>query len=481
MSRVSLTSEQVHTLVLSRNKEAMDQLRANHQKAAMRLLREAQQILDDSTDPTGKLKLLAITFNNLGCYYKRTGQPLYALKYLQQAMELEAKPPIDYTNLAGTHLNICAIRSLLGKHEIALQEALKALDILTQSPEITPNSATTQCIAYHNAGIELEYLNRLPEALDMFKVGWEFAKHELGDVHPLAESLCRAYYYLLEETVGSGHRGRLRNRLTPEGIAASSRRAASRTRRAIKSRTLENPLSSLLPSPERVKATNRSLIGGEVRFITGERKRPMFKTNFKMPKRPISNLRKGMNPAPPPGLIRKVFHKLTDSKKDTTMRPKGLEHQVRALGSQLGQLMKRVDEMEDQRKARSQSPTVTHPLTPKSNAVAAPLPTLPKAVPKKDMKTTLFAKPEKKKPSGGNKKEMISIQSCLRGYLERAKLSRLIHAAVIIQREVRRYQCWSLYRNIRAAIMCIQRWWRRIRPRRKRAKKSPAKIRKRAN
>ena len=477
MSRVSLTSEQVNTLVLNRNKEAMDQLRANRHKAAMRLLREAQQILDDSSDPTGKLKLLAITYNNLGCYYKRTSQPLYALKYLHQALELEAKPPVDYTNLAGTHLNICAIRSLLGKHETALQEALKALDILAQSPEITPNSATTQSIAYHNAGIELEHLSRLSEALDMFKVGWEFSKHELGETHPLAESLCRAYYHLLEERIdgkssrealypskkGHGHRA---------GIAATFRhfspQSRSRGRRGVKSRTLENPLSSLLPSPERYRA-NRSLIGGDVRFITGERKRPMFKMAFKVSPKPASPLRKGLNPAPSPGLIRKVFHKQGAKEGNA---PKGLEHKVKALGSELGKLMKRVDDMEGQRKSR----TSTLPGSPKAASVP------PRPAPKKDLKTTLFPAPSKPSPVPLQPSHLLRCQSCLRGYLERAKVRKQVLAAVVIQKEVRKYQCYWLYRNIRAAIRCIQAWWRRIRMRRRKAKRpAKGKARKRAN
>lgn len=476
MSRVSLTSEQVNTLVLNRNKEAMDQLRANRHKAAMRLLREAQQILDDSSDPTGKLKLLAITYNNLGCYYKRTSQPLYALKYLHQALELEAKPPVDYTNLAGTHLNICAIRSQLGKHETALQEALKALDILAQSPEITPNSATTQSIAYHNAGIELEHLSRLSEALDMFKVGWEFSKHELGETHPLAESLCRAYYHLLEERM-DGKSSREGLYIRKKGQGAESRggiatfrhfspQPRSRGRRALKSRTLENPLSSLLPSPDRYRA-NRSLIGGDVRFITGERKRPMFKMAFKATPKPASSLRKGLNPAPPPGLIRKVFRKLGE--KEGTA-PKGLESKVKALGSELGKLMKRVDDME------GKSRTSTHQDSPRATAVAA------RPAPKKDQKTTLFPAPSKPSPVPLQSSHLLRGQSCLRGYLERSKVRKLVLAAVVIQREVRRYQCYWLYRNIRAAIICIQAWWRRMRMRRKKMKRpAKGKGRKRAN
>lgn len=67
-------------------------------------------------------KLAAITYNNLGCYYKkyrrcyaRANKPKVALKYLNSALELEVSNVEDWVSTAGTHLNICAIHSYLGK------------------------------------------------------------------------------------------------------------------------------------------------------------------------------------------------------------------------------------------------------------------------------------------------------------------------------------------------------------------------------
>ena len=38
---------------------------------------------------TSCAKLMGITLNNLGCYYKAVGQPEQALIYLRQAIEIE--------------------------------------------------------------------------------------------------------------------------------------------------------------------------------------------------------------------------------------------------------------------------------------------------------------------------------------------------------------------------------------------------------
>ncbi len=56
-------------------------------------------------------RLIGITLNNLGCFYKRNEKPKVALRYLKKALVIEAATVNDESNLAGTHLNICAISS----------------------------------------------------------------------------------------------------------------------------------------------------------------------------------------------------------------------------------------------------------------------------------------------------------------------------------------------------------------------------------
>jgi hypothetical protein len=55
---------------------------------------------------------MALTMNNLGCFYKKRNKPNVALNYLQAALQIEEhNKSEDYANMAGTKLNICAILS----------------------------------------------------------------------------------------------------------------------------------------------------------------------------------------------------------------------------------------------------------------------------------------------------------------------------------------------------------------------------------
>jgi len=102
-----------------------------------------------------------------------------ALSYLEKALEIEynylhySADSVDnclqVLNPTDIHLNICAILSQMGKHELALQHAMKAL-ILIQDELITKIMAqeeegnqeikkiddrlTVLCIAYHNIAVE---------------------------------------------------------------------------------------------------------------------------------------------------------------------------------------------------------------------------------------------------------------------------------------------------------------------------------------
>ena len=63
---------------------------------------------------------LGLTLNNLGCFYQQTKKPNVALHCLLDVLECEKKMKDNSLSLSSTNLNICAIYSNLGKHEIAL-------------------------------------------------------------------------------------------------------------------------------------------------------------------------------------------------------------------------------------------------------------------------------------------------------------------------------------------------------------------------
>ena len=186
--------------ILTLNKRAMERLRNNAYSEALSYLSEAEMMLKSNSCSD---QISAITLNNLGCYFKKTGNLHEALSYLNQALDKERKASKDLINLAGTHLNLSAIYSQQKMHETALSHALKALKTVQNCPDRTTNMWTTQVIAHHSAGLEYESLCRLLEALHMYKKGWEIAKEHLGDSHALTLSLKKSMSRLSQVTYSS--------------------------------------------------------------------------------------------------------------------------------------------------------------------------------------------------------------------------------------------------------------------------------------
>merc|ERR1712066_660378 len=99
-----------------------------------------------------------------GCFYKSMGKLHTALQYLKKAQKIEERPNSRCQNPAGTHLNLCALLSQMGKHPEALNHANKALQLLKASPPGEgANSESLICVAYFNMGAELEHMKRPPK------------------------------------------------------------------------------------------------------------------------------------------------------------------------------------------------------------------------------------------------------------------------------------------------------------------------------
>ncbi len=61
-----------------------------------------------------------MTLNNLACYYRKLGNLRTALMYLEKTLKIEERlgNGNGSGNIADTHLNMCAILSHLGQHEV---------------------------------------------------------------------------------------------------------------------------------------------------------------------------------------------------------------------------------------------------------------------------------------------------------------------------------------------------------------------------
>eukprot|EP00741_Cyanophora_paradoxa_P011011 tig00020553_g10643.t1 len=161
------------------NSMAMRYLEADDYSMVYELLKKAEILTDSRSSISNnatRLRLRGVTYNNFGCYYRRRGKLHSALHYLDKALKIEVGSPFG-ENPAGTHLNICATLSQLGKHTAALEHAQCALQILLsqvdrqytprREQEVVAAHATILAIAFHNLAVEQEHLG-LPEALQSY-------------------------------------------------------------------------------------------------------------------------------------------------------------------------------------------------------------------------------------------------------------------------------------------------------------------------
>jgi hypothetical protein len=81
---------------------------------------------------------------------------------------------------------------------------------------------------------------------------------------------------------------------------------------------------------------------------------------------------------------------------------------------------------------------------------------------KPEEKTSPVPLPELAKPASAKvtKTPLTTTQGYFRGYLSRKSLDKRTLAAITIQKHIRRYQCRSIYLDIKQAIIMIQRSYR---------------------
>ena len=103
-------------------------------------------------------------------------------------------------NPADTHINACAVLSQLGRHQTALEHTQSALILLQEELLSPPGSSSAQAppkadriavlaIAYHNIGVENEFLKRFEQSTLSYRKGVEVAERYLGPKHAIAITL----------------------------------------------------------------------------------------------------------------------------------------------------------------------------------------------------------------------------------------------------------------------------------------------------
>merc|ERR1719446_267185 len=124
-------------LAVGYNTLGMKHLKEGQTDASCKFFEKAEALTDPANlhmNPISRQVLRAVTYNNMGCFYKSMSKLHTALQYLRKAQKIEERCGDRCQNPAGTHLNLCALLSQMGKHMEALQHADRALKLLEAAP-----------------------------------------------------------------------------------------------------------------------------------------------------------------------------------------------------------------------------------------------------------------------------------------------------------------------------------------------------------
>ncbi|ETW01130.1 hypothetical protein H310_06740 [Aphanomyces invadans] len=209
---------------------AMTYLQQENFPIVLELLKKAEILTE--RHPAGR----AVTLNNFACYYRRQGNLHKALTHLTEALAIEAK--LEHVpNRADTHLNMCAVLSQLGRHQGALEQAQAALILLHEELFSAPTPGNQHGspvadasvkldriavlgIAYHNVGVEQEFLKKLELSIHSYRKGAEVAAKYLGESHGMVITLRNSLVTATRALEARASRGRLPT--TGDGISKFS-------------------------------------------------------------------------------------------------------------------------------------------------------------------------------------------------------------------------------------------------------------------
>lgn len=167
-----------HDTVVSYNKQAMNALKNQQVAVAFNLLGQAEKILMRK-ELNGADKLIALTYNNFGCLFKKTGDYVQAIKSFNKAI---LQNRTDLIKKAGTYLNLSNIYSILVDHEKALNAAKQALEHLRVSKEESEDYNFSLVTAYQAIAFENENLSQYLESEIYYKKALKLIRKKLlGD------------------------------------------------------------------------------------------------------------------------------------------------------------------------------------------------------------------------------------------------------------------------------------------------------------
>lgn len=205
--------------ILKYNTAAVEELRMQNYDKSLSFLKQALNLMKKITEEPSKSKLICITFNNLGSFFKKLKNFPEALKYLNKIVELEEKiPERDLGNVAYAHLSICTILSQQSNHVQALRHGLKSIYILKGLYKYKPKLVPSLVIAYQNVGTEYKYIGDGTNAENSYRIGYQISNELLGPNSSLTITLKNSWDLAsTSKNMRKTQQEKFRNVVTPIG------------------------------------------------------------------------------------------------------------------------------------------------------------------------------------------------------------------------------------------------------------------------
>lgn len=180
-------------IIASYNKQSIVYIKSQKYQEAFQVLMKSLKLLESLKDTYTGYRLLSMTYSNFSALYKESGKLKESNKFLMKVIDVEKKFPGTKLNTINAYLGLCANYSIAGEHEIALRNGLTSMILLQKELPIPDINVPVLVIAYHNVGVEYEYLGRIQDAVDCYYKGWSLAKSRLGLTHSLTLSIKNSF------------------------------------------------------------------------------------------------------------------------------------------------------------------------------------------------------------------------------------------------------------------------------------------------
>lgn len=142
-------------------------------------------------------------YNTLACALRKHGKPKIAKKYAMKALALANSFKTSEKIASSIYLNLCAIFSSLNQHKEASVYCSQAVQLaqedllnlkLSQPDQDYQQEVAVLAVAYHNLGVEEEYLRHYEVALAWYRKAIKFLeKHASASHMPMLEEFRKSY------------------------------------------------------------------------------------------------------------------------------------------------------------------------------------------------------------------------------------------------------------------------------------------------